>query len=337
MSSFAELRSAPGAKVLLAIDGDDIRTAAGGERLLVVDGDDIRATPGGPRLLFLDGDDVRPAPGGMRLAVWDGDTLRRTPGYGEILLVRDGSDIRDEAGKRLLFLDGDMPSRAQLTAALFQWRPALFELTAAQQDAWQAEVAEGQAWDLQQAEPEAENGNYRQLSATGAFAGSAGCVIQWMGTHYSLQFEKDGLVGIGLKMENSGYHLVGGLARGAATVGLFHHKGEAYQGGWFTQPGAEPQTDAWEASVDNLEVFESRQGELYFAPTDGRLNGDGEVFAITGDRGVNGYAYKIMRYLVIVLSDHQPAVFDFVDKYSSLQAGDYFGGEDIKGYLTLDR
>lgn len=336
-NSFTEVRTAPGAKVLLAIDGDDIRTAAGGERLLVVDGDDIRPTPGGERLLFLDGDDVRPEPGGIRLAVWDGETLRRTTGFGKILLVVDGSDIRDEDGKRLLFLDGDTPTRAQLTAALFKWKPALFELSKKEKDAQKAEIAEGQAWEMEQAQPEAENGTYRQLSATGDFAPSAGCTIKWTGTHYTLKFEKTGLVGIGLKMENSGFHIIGGLATGAFTVGLFQYKGKAYNGGWITKPGAEPQTDSWITEIDNLEVFESKQGELFFAPTDERLNGEGEVTAVTGDKGVNGYAYKILNYLVIVLSDHQPAVFDFVGKYSTLQAGDYFGGGDIKGYLTLDR
>jgi hypothetical protein len=240
------VRPEPGGKVLAFIDGKDIRNAPGGKRLLFIDEQTIRPEPGGKRLLFVDGSDVRPEPGGLRLAFWDGPTLRRGPG-GKILLVVDGSDIRPEAGgKRIYFLDGPSPSRVQLTAVLSHISPDLFKLSKAEEEAAKNAISEGEAWTRAQANPQNEDGKYMQLAASGPLKEAGGCTVKWAGNRYDIKFEKDGLTGLGFKMQDSGWHVVGVLGKGDYTAGIFAHKDGSYSGRWFPQSGAGAQTpDSW--------------------------------------------------------------------------------------------
>ncbi len=129
LAETADIRSEPGGKRLLFIDGDDIRNEPGGKRRLFIDGNTLRSEPGGKVLLFIDGDTIRPKFGGIRLAFIDGDDIRRSPGSKRLLFI-DGDDIRPEpGGKRLYFIDGKV-SRPQLVAALYLLKPELFKLTA---------------------------------------------------------------------------------------------------------------------------------------------------------------------------------------------------------------
>ena len=131
-SAATDVRTEPGGTRFMHIDGNEIRLEPGGTRLLYIDENTIRTAPGAPHVLYVDGDNLRPEPGGVRVAFFDGNTLRRSPG-GPVLLVVDGKDIRKEAGgQRLLYLDGDPLSRQQLAAALYQWNPGLFKLSAAE-------------------------------------------------------------------------------------------------------------------------------------------------------------------------------------------------------------
>jgi hypothetical protein len=333
------IRPAPGGKVLAFIDGNDLRTAAGGKRILFIDGDAIRPEPGGKRLLFVDGSHVRPEPGGTRLAYWDGPTLRRGPG-GKILLVVDGTDIRPEAGgKRLYFLDGPAPSRAQITAALFHIQPELFKLTKAEEEAAKNAISEGEAWTRAQSKPENENGKYSQMTASGPLKAHGGCTVKWSTNHYDLAFENGGLTGIGFKMEDSGWHVVGGLGKGAVTVGIFAYKDNAYSGSWFAQPGAKPTADKWTVASAATGEFASKIGKLTFTDTGDNLAGNGKLHTVGG--GKKGVAYKcgndaVGHFLVIVVGGESPAVFDFKTDGGML-VGDYFGGSDLTGYFTLSK
>jgi hypothetical protein len=335
------VRPVPGGKVLAFIDGNDLRAAAGGKRMLFVDGENIRPEPGGKRLLFLDGSHVRPEPGGTRLAFWDGPTLRRGPG-GKILLVVDGADIRPEAGgKRLYFLDGPAPSRAQLTAALLHIQPDLFKLTKAEEAAAKTAISEGEAWTRAQSKPENENGKYAQMTASGPLKAHGGCTLKWSTNHYDITFENGGLAGLGFKMEDSGWHVVGGIGKGDITVGIFAYKDGTYSGSWFAQPGAKATADKWTTAAPATGDFASKIGKLTLTDTGDNLAGNGKLHTVASDKGKKGVAYKcgndaVGHFLVVVVGGEQPAVFDFKTDGGML-VGDYFGGPGLTGYFTLNK
>jgi hypothetical protein len=332
------IRNAPGGKVLLYIDGSDLRPDAGGKRLLFIDGDDLRPAPGGKRLLFLDGDDVRPAPGGIRLATWDGSTLRRTPG-GKILMVIEGSDVRPVAGgKRIYFLDGPQPSQAQITAALFQLQPDLFKPTSQEVDAATNAIKEGQAWTTAQAQPKNEDGSYRKLGASGPLESAAGFDMKWSGNHYELKFQKSDLMGVGFKMEDSGWRIVGAFGKPDCTVGIFAFKSGSYSGSWFGKPGSKEQNDTWKADAQAVGKFSSKVGNLTLADAGEQLGYRNKLRLVTADGGKKGVAYKcgndgLGHFLVIVVGT-DAMVFDFESKGGSF-TGDYFGGPAAKGFFNL--
>ena len=331
------VRKEPGSKILLFVDGDDIRPDAGGKRLLFIDGDDFRPAPGGKRLMTLDGEDLRPEPGGLRLATWDGVNLRRTPG-GKILCVLDGSDIRPEAGgKRLFFLDGPEPSRAQLTAVLALLAPELLKPSAKELDAAENAIKEGQAWTNAQAKPQNQDGSYRKLGASGPLDSAEGFELKWNNNHYDLKFEKNGLTGIGFKMEESGWRVVVGFGKDC-TIGIFAFKSGTYSGTWFSKTnGKTQQDDSWKTDAEAEGKFNSKLGKLTLKDAGEQLGYHNKLRLVTGD-GEKGVAYKcgnegLGHFLLIVLGE-EAMVADFEDK-GGLLNGDYFGSPEAKGFFNV--
>ncbi len=202
----ANVRSEPGGKRLLFIDGNDVRREPAGKRVLYIDGETLRDEPGGKRLLFIDGDNIRPEPSGIRLAFLDGKNIRRSPN-GKRLLFVDGDNIRPEPnGKRLLFIDGKV-SKQQLIAALYVLKPEIFKLTKEEEAALKAAMKEAEA------ESDAEFskvllGKFDVLNSSASDWGG-GTVTITKGKddfHYlDMKLKKESLVGIGLKRRGSGW------------------------------------------------------------------------------------------------------------------------------------
>lgn len=344
LAAGTDIRPEPGGKRLLFVDNQDIRKEPGGKRLLFVDGDSLRAEPGGPRLLYFDGSDVRPEPGGIRIAAWDGPTLRRWPG-GKILLVVDGRDIRPEAGgKRLLFIDGAELTREQVSAVLYQLKPEVFKLSAEEKKFAEDAIKEGQAYDAAQIAPERENGDYSPINGTGPWGEKAGGVsLKWTGNHYAMKFQKQGLVGAGLKVEDSGYKVIGGVGKGKFTTGIFRFKNDAWTGSWIAAPGTDPksqQPDTWKTGEEADGDFASKVGKLTFKATEEKLDGEGEIREVTSDKGAKGYAFrfgnKAVGFTLIFALGPEAGVFHFKSDGGGM-VGDYYAGGETKGYFNLTK
>lgn len=318
------------------IDGKYIRPSAGGSTVLYIDDDIIRDAPGGTRLLYLDNDDVRPEPGGVRLAYWDGNTLRRTPG-GTILLRLDGYDIRNAQGEKMVSLEAGNYSQIQITAALYYLNPAIFKPSDADMAAAKAAIAEGQAWDAQQATAENENGSYELITSSGSYQGLGKCDLKWTGDHYAMTFANNGMSGVAIKRDDSGYRLTGAMGKGSYTTGIFKHKNGAYHGSWYNNPktGAigNDQISANPNEVSSLQS--STAGTLSFTKTQQQLNYQGVMYDVSSSKGMKGKAYEIGNeangyVLVVVLGDE----FALIDaELNGGFVGDYAGNK-AAGYLN---
>jgi hypothetical protein len=259
-------------------------------------------------------------------------------------LVVDGQDLRPEAGgKRLAFLDGEVPDRPHLTALLYQWQGELFKPSAEELESAKKAVDEGAAWTAAQGKPENEVGHYSQMTAAGPFKSTGDLDVRWVVNHYELKFAKGGVTGVGLKAEDSGYHMIGGLGTGEYTVGLFRfdEKAGGYTGLWLNPGGKEaPRKDIWKTVVAAEGTFGSARGKIALDESIGSLNGDGKVHPVKTDQGASGFAYRfgndaVGHGFVFVLGANV-AVFDFKSDGGNL-VGDYNGGSELTGYLTLSK
>lgn len=322
------------------IDGNDIRTSAGGSRVLYIDGNDIRPNPGGNRLLFLDGSDVRPEPGGARLAFWDGSTLRRTPG-GNIVLKIDGNTVRNANGEKMFTFESGNYSQVQITAALYHLNPNIFKPSAEELAAAQAAIAEGQAWDNEQASNTHENGNYELIHAMEDYKTAGDCSIKWQGSRYVVALG-NGEQGVAIKRDDSGYRLTGVLGKGNCLMGIFSGKGNAYKGAWYQSPTANPQSETYNAvaqQISDTPFNSSQAGTLTFTPSEKTLEYEGKVYEVSSSNGQTGLAYEVgyqrLGYcLVIVLGEH-------VALHNLKIEGDMISGEIVgnnaKGFVLYNR
>lgn len=231
----ADIRSEPGGKRLLFIDGDDIRREPGGKRLLFIDGDSLRDSPGGKRLLFIDGDSIRNDFGGIRLAFIDGGNIRRNP-HSKRLLFIDGDNIRpDPNGKRLYFIDGKV-TRRQLVAALYILMPDLFKLTKEEEAALKKAMKEAEAESVETI-AKVLLGKFDVVNSSRS-EWDRGLVTTVKGKddfyYLDMKLKKESLAGIGIKSRVEGWDelWIAFAPEGAVALAVYEIDGGTLTGKW---------------------------------------------------------------------------------------------------------
>ncbi len=121
------IRTEKGGKLLLFVDDESVRTAPGTKPLLVIDGPNILTEKGGKRLFFIDGDILHTEPEGPVCGYIDGRHVMTKPGGVELFYFNAKEIKTDLYGKILYYVDGEDMSRQQKMAVLYTLRPDLIK------------------------------------------------------------------------------------------------------------------------------------------------------------------------------------------------------------------